>query len=253
MFPITKPELSFAEISEYWAPELGWSRDRVQTLLEGAWWLDKISSDSTTNCLELLKRLFKWMRNCESPAIIFVTPESAPPPETKETPNGHLAVDLRPRVFVPSEDVDTWSEASCIPAFQALAEKPSLQHYPEWGPGFQAMKLTQDEFFRWIAIRGFPYPTFWKRRNHEAPSPELKLASVLMITEAIRSAYDIADKERTKPPNIKELPKLVQALLKGKGHRASARQIQTIGSLKFKERRRPIGRTLSSERRRPRE
>jgi len=145
------------------------------------------------------------------------------------------------------------SEASCIPAFQALAEKPSLQHYPEWGPGFQAMKLTQDEFFRWIAIRGFPYPTFWKRRNHEAPSPELKLASVLMITEAIRSAYDIADKERTKPPNIKELPKLVQALLKGKGHRASARQIQTIGSLKFKERRRPIGRTLSSERRRPRE
>jgi hypothetical protein len=36
MFPITKPELSFAEISKYWAPELRWSRDMVQALLEGA-------------------------------------------------------------------------------------------------------------------------------------------------------------------------------------------------------------------------
>ena len=82
MFPITKPELSFAEISEYWAPELRWSRDMVQALLEGAWWLGEISGDSGHPRLELLKRLFKWMRNCDSPAIVFVTPGSAPPPET---------------------------------------------------------------------------------------------------------------------------------------------------------------------------
>jgi hypothetical protein len=253
MFPITKPELSFGEISEYWAPELRWSRDMVQALLEGAWWLGKISSDSTTNRLELLKRLFKWMRNCESPAIIFVTPESAPAPETKELPNGHLAVDLRPRVFVPSEDVDTWSEASCIPAFQALAEKPSLQHYPEWSPGFQAMKLTRDEFFRWIAVRDFPYPTFWKRTNDDATSLNLKPASVPMIEGEVRRAYDIADEEGKKPPNINEVAKLVQARLREIGHRASGRQIKGIAERpEFTKRRRPPGKTLSSEKRGPR-
>jgi hypothetical protein len=252
MFPITKPELSFGEISEYWAPELRWSRDMVQALLEGAWWLGEISSGSTTNRLELLKRLFKWMRNCESPAIIFVTPESAPPPETKELPNGHLAVDLRPRVFVPSEDVDTWREASCIPAFQALAEKPSLQHYPEWSPGFHAMKLTRDEFS--IAVRGFPYPAFWKRTNHDATSLNLKRASEPMIEGEVRRVYDVADKEGKKPPNINEVAELAQARLREIGRTASGRQIKGIAERpEFKKRRRLPGKTLSSERCRPRE
>src|SRR5262245_10037255 len=100
MFPITKPELSFAEISEYWAPELRWSRDMVQALLEGAWWLGEITGDSKATRLELLKKLFRWMRNSDFPAIVFVAPGSAPPPETIELAGGHLGVDLRPRVFV---------------------------------------------------------------------------------------------------------------------------------------------------------
>ena len=138
MFFTSKPELSFAEISEYWAPELTWSRDMVQALLEGAWWLGEITGNSKVTRLELLKNLFKWMRNSDFPAIVFVTPGSAPPPETIELANEHLAVDLRQRVFVPSDDADTWTEASCILAFEILAEKPSLQHYPEWSPGFHA-------------------------------------------------------------------------------------------------------------------
>ena len=69
MFPITKPELSFAEISEYWGPELRWSRDVVQALLEGALWLGeiKITGNSKVTRLGLLKKLFKWMRNSEFP------------------------------------------------------------------------------------------------------------------------------------------------------------------------------------------
>ena len=77
MFPISKPELSFGEISEYWAPELRWSRDMVQALLEGAWWLGEIQLTRRSRRLELLKRLFKWMRNSDFPAIVFVTPGSA--------------------------------------------------------------------------------------------------------------------------------------------------------------------------------
>src|SRR5262245_53279371 len=137
MFPITKPELSFAEISEYWAPGLGWSREMVQRLLEGAWWLGEIAGGSKGR-LDLLKRLFRLMRNSDFPAIVFVTPGNAPPPETIELADGHVSVDLRPRVFVPSDDVDTWSEASCTRAFEIMAEAPSLQHYPEWSPFFYA-------------------------------------------------------------------------------------------------------------------
>jgi hypothetical protein len=45
----SKPELSFAEISKYWAPELGWSRDMVQALLESAFWLGEFSVISSIN------------------------------------------------------------------------------------------------------------------------------------------------------------------------------------------------------------
>src|SRR5262245_40717284 len=228
MFPITKPELSFAEISEYWAPELRWSRDMVQALLEGAWWLGEITGNSKVTRLELLKKLFKWMRNSDSPAIIFVTPGSAPPPETTELADGDLAVDLRPRVFVPSDDADTWSEASCVPAFEILAEKPSLQYYPEWSPGFHAMKVNRDEFLRWIADHGLRYPTFWKQTNDDATSVNLKRASEPMIEGEVRRTYDIADKEGKKAPNIREVAKQAQDLLRRNGYKASAAQIQKI-------------------------
>ena len=249
MFPITKPELSFAEISEYWAPELRWSREMVQALLEGVWWLGEITGGSKGR-LELLKKLFRLMRKSDSPAIIFVTPGNAPPPETIELANEHLAVDLRPRVFVPSDDADTWSEASCIPAFEILAEKPSLQHYPEWSPGFHAMKLNRDEFFRLIAVRGLPYPTFWKRTNDDAASLNLKPASKPMIESEVRRVYDIVDKEGRKPPNIREVAKPAQDLLRGDGYKASAKQIQEIAERpEFAKRRRSTGKTLKSEKR----
>ena len=252
MFPITKPELSFAEISEYWAPELRWSRDMVQALLEGAWWLGEITGHSKVTRLELLKKLFKWMRNSDFPAIVFVTPGIAPPSETIELADEHLAVDLRPRVFVPSDDADTWSEASCIPAFEILAEKPSLQNYPEWSPGFHAMKLNSDEFFRLIAVRRLPYPTFWKRTNDDATSLNLKPASKPMIESEVRRVYDIADKEGKKPPNIREVAKPVQDLLRGNGYKTSAKQIQEIAERpEFAKRRWPPGKTLKTEKRPP--
>src|SRR5262249_35455732 len=158
------------------------------------------------------------------PAIVFVTPGSIPPPETIELANGHCDVDLRPRVFVPSDDADTWSEASCIPAFEILAEKPSLQRYPEWSPGFHAMKLNRDQFFRLIAVRGLPYQTFGKRTNDDAISPNLKPASEQMIKGEVRRIYDIADKEGKKPPNIREVAKPVQDALGRGGYKASAKQ-----------------------------
>jgi hypothetical protein len=114
------------------------------------------------------------------------------------------------------------------------------------------MKLNSDEFFRWIAVRGFPYPTFWKR-THEAASIKLRKAQDRVIEDEVRRVYDIADNEGSKPPNIKEVPKLVKARLRDIGQAASATKIQEIAERpEFKRRRRPPGKTLSSEKRGPR-
>jgi hypothetical protein len=250
MFFISDPELSFAEIAEYWAPELRWSPDMVQARLESAWWLGEFSVSSGITPLELLKRLFKYMRNCDFPALVFVTPESAPPPETFELPERHLGVDFRPRVPIPSGDPATWSGDSCFHALRTLAKTPSLKYFQDWSPGFHAMKLNRNEFFRWTTARGFPDPTFWEPRDHEPTLLEPKPASEQMIRGAVRRQYDIAETQDKKPPNVKEVAKLVQADLKASGHTASVQKIQKIAdSPEFKRRRRPPGKTLSSEKR----
>jgi hypothetical protein len=249
MFPVSKPELSFADISEYWGPELKLSRDRAQALLEEAFWLGEISIALGITRLELLKRLVKWMRNCDSPDIVFVTPESTPPPKTMELTDH---IDLRPRVVVPSGDAETWTEESCDATFEAMSEITSLQHYAEWSPGFHATKLTRDEFFKLIALRDFPYPMFWKRANHEMASINLRPAQDRVIVDEIRRVYDRAHIKRTKPPNINEVVEPVQARLREMGQTASAAQIKKIGEKpEFKNRRRPPGKTLRSEKRVP--
>jgi len=78
----------------------------------------------------------------------------------------------------------------------------------------------------------------------------LKLASKQKIKEAIDTIYTVAEQSGSKPPNITELPPQVRDLLARSGHTASARQIQDLGSLpEFRNRRRPAGKTLKSERR----
>jgi hypothetical protein len=254
MFDVCKPKLSFAEISEYWGAEINLSKDRVQARLEEAWWLGEISGDSSITRLELLKSMFKRMRSCDAPHIVFIAPEDTSPAKTNELDDGSLLIDLRPRVPVPSGNPNMWSEESCRPAFEALADKPSLKYYAGYSPGFMARKLTCDEYFAWIAAREFRYPEFWRRTKHKATSLKVQQASDRMITDEVSRAYNIADKESQKPPNIKELVKVVKAALREKSHKASGAQIEEVGNRsEFAGRRRLAGKTLKSERRHPRE
>jgi hypothetical protein len=76
-----------------------------------------------------------------------------------------------------------------------------------------------------------------------------KPASLEGIKDAICAVYNEAKKSGAKPPNIKELPPLVQDLLATSGHTASGRQIQEVGSaFEFKQHRRTPGKTVKSER-----
>jgi hypothetical protein len=70
-----------------------------------------------------------------------------------------------------------------------------------------------------------------------------------MIREAVRWAYDAAEEEGRRSPNIKELAAAVQPFLQQKGFSASGRRIQHIGDEEeFKKRRRRPGKTVASER-----
>jgi hypothetical protein len=76
-------------------------------------------------------------------------------------------------------------------------------------------------------------------------APKLKSAPDSIIRTAIVDVYDAADEEKTKPPNINELPAKVQPRLKDRGYQASGRQIKNIGK-DFSDRRLPRpGRSVS--------
>ena len=138
-----------------------------------------------------------------------------------------MVPDLRPRVCVPSSDTDTWTEASCAATFEALAGLSCFEHYPQIGPGLDYIELTRDEFIRWLEMREFSFPEFWKRPIDRVAS--LKQASEAVIVKAIKDVYDIARARGEKAPNIKELPGKVRDLLKTKGYTAAVRRIQQMG------------------------
>jgi hypothetical protein len=64
----------------------------------------------------------------------------------------------------------------------------------------------------------------------------------------IKAVYDEADAAGDKPPNLRELPVIVLPRLKAKGHwNVSGNKIMKIGKA-FADRRRPVGKTVRSER-----
>jgi hypothetical protein len=78
----------------------------------------------------------------------------------------------------------------------------------------------------------------------EAEAPTLKKASKQMIRTEVKRLYDEADTRKEKPPNINELPVVVQNALAAKNYRATKTLIKEIGR-EFKDRRGQVGRRWS--------
>jgi|SRR5262245_12420980 len=99
----------------------------------------------------------------------------------------------------------------------------------------------------------------WLDRNaHKYAQPvaasavKLAIAPEQKIHAAIIAVYDAVEKASEKPPNIKELPGKVRALLETQGYQASDRQIQKLGEdSQHAVRRRKPGATVRHERHRP--
>jgi hypothetical protein len=95
--------------------------------------------------------------------IAFAVPNTEEPPQWVAGDDGEIEF-VRPlRVPLPNANPDTWTEANCTPAFEAIAEQwnEALIFSSESALIFLDIVLTSSEFFRWIDEIGCDRPTFW--------------------------------------------------------------------------------------------
>jgi hypothetical protein len=134
----------------------------------------------------------------------------------------------------------------------AFAEAQRDWHWwqtPPWSD-LKLLLVPEANYLAWLdqALR----PTTEAAPIGSESKPKLKPAPESKIDQTITEVYDEAAQKGSKPPNIKEIAKHVQAKLHAEGYRASARQIQSLAKAdKHKGRRRARGRTVASDRGRP--
>ena len=122
-YPIYREDkLSVEIITECWSREIQpfRSRDELLDFLEAAWWRGDLKVDSFTR-LALLKSMFRSARAGDWAGLVFVTQEDAILPEGIELADGGLLFDVndleRPRIPVPSNDPESWTDASCASTY----------------------------------------------------------------------------------------------------------------------------------------
>ena len=237
MYPIAEATLSLREIAEYWSREIhppaSWQE--IFHTLESAWWLGELRGNSRRTPLQLLKIMFTSMRHRDDLGIVFIVGDSAAPLPV-ELPNG--SVDLRYKIRVPSSDTESWDEAACRDAFQALAEISSTESYREFAVGLSLIQLSYEEFSTWCAKRRFSIPTFWKPQDQAVAQQKRKTWQArpgkhLTTTEAavVRAMNELFPDGKS-DLIAKARDELIQDRLK---HRAiSSRTIQrTLGKIHF--------------------
>jgi hypothetical protein len=163
MFPIGKSKLSLREIANYWARDEHQPASQNELLqeLEAAWWLGQIRGDTAR--LDFLKRMFKAMHDRDDAGVVFFVKEAGePPPKMEQLSDGSIQLYYRPSISLPSKDISTWDESNCEDAFQSLAQTSAAESYPEMTYTLYWIELTFEEFTKWLVVRGYPKPKFWR-------------------------------------------------------------------------------------------
>jgi hypothetical protein len=158
---------SFIEIAKYWAREMQprASEEELLALLEQAWWLGEVPCTTAVSRLKLLQGMFQARDRLDLGIVFVQDGDRTAPLEVTELEDTGARVDLRPRIPVPKGDVSDWDERACEPAFQALSQTSSMEHYPDVAPSLAAWELTYEEFCGWCKTRGFAKPKFWRPRD----------------------------------------------------------------------------------------
>jgi hypothetical protein len=114
-------------------------------------------------------------------------------------------------------------------------------------PEFEDLSVPRDHWERMLSELGFAASSDTVSKA-EPETVELRWAGDNQIDQAITAEYDDAQRKGSKPPNIREIVKPVLLRLSKDGHTATGVRIQKIaGADRHKKRRRPIGKTVASE------
>src|SRR5262245_31871418 len=117
---LLRDKLSIDEITDSWSREIQppESRDELLDFLEAAWWRGELKTDGPLAPLALLKSMYTSAREGHLTTLVFCTKKDATIPRV-ELADGSLQFEvndlMRPRILVPSDDPETWTEGSCAP------------------------------------------------------------------------------------------------------------------------------------------
>jgi len=119
--------------------------------------------------------MYRSARERDLTTLVFVTKEDETISEGIELADGGLLFDVneleRPAILVPSNDPETWTEASCAAAFEVLSQTPS-QYYPDCTIQFLMMEIDRHQFVRLLTAHGLDLPKFWRPPISEPPELE---------------------------------------------------------------------------------
>jgi hypothetical protein len=201
MFPIPSGrKLSLIEIARYWSREIrpSASPEELRLALGTAWWRGELVTANSPSRLNLLRTLY--LRCADY--IASVIPDMPEPPTTRLLDDGDVEVFRRVKILLPNGDPDTWTEASCVEAFEVIAEKWDEKFFSLIAPVVSGIVLSRSDFIRWTEKYRYRRPTFWgdtsEKESEQRPS-----------STATRS-------KRTKPVQY-QIQKAVEALAKEYG------------------------------------
>jgi hypothetical protein len=150
--------LSVFEISKYWSSQIkhAASPQELRDEIGKAWWRGELIAANGSSRLSVLRGYY--LRSVHFVAFAF--PNAEEPAQWESVGEGVIEF-VRPlRVPLPNAKPDTWTEANCAPAFDAIARGWKEDISPS-APTFLDIVLTSSEFFRWVGASGYERPTFW--------------------------------------------------------------------------------------------
>jgi hypothetical protein len=238
MFPIPfGRKLSFIEIGKYWSREIrpSASSQELRIALSKAWWRGELLAANGPNRLDLLRALYSTCADF----LAFIIPDETEPPQTKLLDDGLVEVIRRVRVPLPNSDPNTWTEANCGEAFEAIAEAWNEELFHLIAPIVAGIVSTRCEFNQWVGKMGYSRPNFWGNGSEkedglhhqageavEAPAREgqnegnvppddipIEEPSRFITERLTRVGADAVRKKRTKPVQI-QIKRAVEALAK---------------------------------------
>jgi hypothetical protein len=152
--------------------------------------------------------------------LVFVTEKDATTPQGIELADRSLQFDvndlMKPRILVPSNDPETWTEATCAPAFEALAEKPSREYYPDRRIQFLMMEIDRHRFVRLVTAYGLDLPNFW-RPSIPKPAELQKQAHISRSSKPSKEGESppLRLKIRERGPQPRKLEQTKEAMRRG--------------------------------------